>query len=66
MAMDRWMISPVNYLMVKPPTDVAVIKPIMMDTGWTGIPPAAFSHKTHVQWPDCKNCHPEIFIIKKR
>lgn len=57
MALYKGMMSPVNYLTVKPPTDVAVIKPIMMDAGWVGIPPAVFSHKTHVQWLDCNNCH---------
>jgi c(7)-type cytochrome triheme protein len=30
------------------------------------IPPAVFSHKTHLKWLDCANCHPYIFNIKKK
>lgn len=31
-----------------------------------GISPAVFPHKTHEQWLDCSNCHPELFNIKKK
>lgn len=65
-AVDKGVIAPVNYLTVKPPADVAVIKPIMLDAEWSGIPPAIFSHKAHMQWLDCNNCHPDIFNIKKK
>jgi len=33
---------------------------------WSGISPAVFPHKAHVQWLDCANCHPDIFNIKKK
>jgi c(7)-type cytochrome triheme protein len=65
-AVDKGLIAPATYLTLKPPTDVAVIKPIMLEAEWSSIPPAIFSHKAHMQWLDCNNCHPEIFNIKKK
>ena len=32
----------------------------------SGIPSAVFPHKTHEQWLDCNDCHPELFNIKKK
>ncbi len=64
-ALNKGLIKPVNYLTLKPP-EVAVIKPILLEAEWSGIPPAIFSHKKHTQWLDCNNCHPDIFNIKKK
>ncbi len=63
-AIDKGLIKPVNYLAVKPPSDIAVIKPLLLEAEWSGIPPAVFSHKMHVAWLDYNNCHPDIFNIK--
>jgi len=65
-AVNKGMISPVSYLSLKPPTEVAVIKPLLLEAEWHGIPAAIFSHKAHTQWLDCNNCHPDIFNIKKK
>jgi len=65
-AVDKGLITPVHYLTVKPPTEVAVIKPILLEAEWHGIPAAIFSHRSHTQWLDCNNCHPDIFNIKKK
>lgn len=65
-AVDKGMITPVQYLTLKPSTDVAIIKPILLEAEWSSIPPALFSHKAHTLWLDCNNCHPEIFNIKKK
>jgi c(7)-type cytochrome triheme protein len=65
-AMDNGMITPVNYLTVKPPSAVAIIKPLLLEAEWSGIPAAIFSHKVHTRWLDCNNCHPDIFNIKKK
>jgi c(7)-type cytochrome triheme protein len=65
-AMDKRVITPVNYLTVKPPSEVAIIKPLLLEAEWSGIPPAIFSHKIHAKWLDCNNCHPDIFNIKKK
>jgi c(7)-type cytochrome triheme protein len=46
MAMDKGMISPVNYLTVKPPTHVAVIKPIMIDAGGPASPGGLLAQDT--------------------
>lgn len=29
------------------------------------IPPARFSHEVHNRWLDCRNCHPDLFAIKR-
>jgi len=65
-AVDKGMITPARYLALKPPADVAIIKPIMLEAEWSNIPSAIFSHKAHMQWLDCNNCHPDIFNIKKK
>jgi c(7)-type cytochrome triheme protein len=65
-ALDDGKIKPVAYLTIKPPPDVAVIKPMLLEAEWGMIPPAIFSHKKHVRWLDCNNCHPDIFNIKKK
>ncbi len=64
-ALDKGLIKPVHSLSIKPP-EVAVLKPILLEAEWGGIPPAIFSHKAHAQWLDCNTCHPDIFNIKKK
>lgn len=41
-------------------------KTLTLAAEMSGIPPAVFPHKAHVQWLDCANCHPDIFNIKKK
>lgn len=65
-ALNKGMITPVNYLTIKPPSNAVILKPLMMEAEWASIPPAIFSHKVHTQWLDCNNCHPDIFNIKKK
>lgn len=65
-AVNKGAINPVNYLTIKPPEGVAVVKDLVLEAEWARIPPAVFSHKAHVQWLDCNNCHPDIFNIKKK
>jgi c(7)-type cytochrome triheme protein len=65
-AVDRGMIKPAHYLSIRPPSQVAILKPLLLETEWGGIPAAIFSHKAHTQWLDCNNCHPDIFNIKKK
>jgi len=65
-AYARGLIKPVHSLTIKPPSDIAIIKPLLLEAEWNDIPPAIFSHKVHTQWLDCNNCHPDIFNIKKK
>jgi len=65
-AVDKGLIAPVNYLTLKPPAEVAIIKPLLLEAEWNNIPAAVFSHKKHMQWLDCNICHPDIFNIKKK
>ncbi len=63
-AINKGQIKPASYLAIKPPAAIAVIKPLLLEAEWSGVPPAIFSHKVHSQWLDCNNCHPDIFNIK--
>jgi c(7)-type cytochrome triheme protein len=65
-ALDKGLIAPLHYLTIKPPVNVAIIKPLLLESEWKGIPAAIFSHKVHTKWLDCSNCHPDIFNIKKK
>lgn len=64
-ALEKGMITPVNYLMIKP-SDITYDKTLSLQAEWFNIPPAIFPHKSHIQWLDCNNCHPDIFNIKKK
>ena len=65
-AVNRGLISPANYLILKPPTEVAIIKQVQLESEWNNIPAAVFSHKKHMLWLDCNICHPDVFNIKKK
>ncbi len=45
---------------------VGLDKSLTLAAEMSGIPPAVYPHKTHEQWLDCANCHPDIFNIKKK
>jgi len=47
-------------------TPVAIDRTLTLQAEMSGIPPAVFPHKTHEEWLDCVNCHPDIFNIKKK
>jgi c(7)-type cytochrome triheme protein len=47
-------------------TPVVIDRTLTLQAEMAGIPPAVFSHKTHLEWLDCANCHPDIFNIKKK
>lgn len=40
-------------------------KKLDLITSQNGMPPVLFSHKSHAQWLDCSNCHPDMFNVKK-
>jgi len=65
-AFRKGLIKPLNYITVKPPEDITFGKTILLEAEWDRIPPAIFPHKSHTQWLDCNNCHPDIFNIKKK
>jgi c(7)-type cytochrome triheme protein len=41
-------------------------KKLELEAEWEFVPPAVFPHKSHTDWLDCNNCHPEIFNIRKK
>ena len=47
-------------------TPVAIDRTLTLKAEMSGISPAVFPHKTHEEWLDCVNCHPDIFNIKKK
>lgn len=65
-ALKKGLITPLNYITVQPPEDITFGKKLMLEAEWQNIPPAIFPHKSHTQWLDCNNCHPDIFNIKKK
>lgn len=65
-ALKKGLLAPLNYLTVQPPEDITFGKTLMLEAEWQNIPPSIFPHKSHTQWLDCNNCHPDIFNIKKK
>lgn len=39
---------------------------ITLNADWNFVAPASFSHRKHVAWMDCSNCHPGLFNVKKK
>lgn len=64
-ALKTGVIKPKNFLRTES-GDIPFDKNLTLEAGWSGISPAVFSHKIHLQWLECSNCHPDIFNIKKR
>lgn len=65
-ARNKRLIIPAHYLTLKPARDVKFTNKLMLEAEWPNVPPAYFPHKSHIQWLDCNNCHPDIFNIKKK
>jgi len=65
-ALSRGLLSPVKYLALKPDPNVSFKAILLLESEWTGIPPAVFPHRPHTWQLDCSNCHPDLFNIKKK
>lgn len=65
-ALKQKLIEPVTFLSIQPATDMNFKSKLTLAAEWSNIPPAVFPHRTHIQWLDCNNCHPDIFNIKKK
>lgn len=65
-ARNKRLILPAHFLLVKPSRDVNFSAKLTLKAEWPNVPPAVFPHKSHIQWLDCNNCHPDIFNIKKK
>ena len=64
-ALNNGLITPVNYLSIKPDADITFKETLVLESDWEETPPAIFPHKPHTWFLDCSNCHPDIFNIKK-
>ena len=64
-ALKKGLITPQNFLKTES-GDIPFDKNLNLEAAWSGISPAVFSHKTHLSWLECNNCHPDIFNIKKK
>lgn len=64
-ALNEGLIKPADSLSGNTRT-IAHDKILTLRAEMSGIPPAVFPHKTHEQWLDCSNCHPDLFNIKKK
>lgn len=60
------MISPATYIRRKLQSKTTFDRTFFFPTaGALSLPPALFSHTSHVLWLDCSNCHPDLFTAKK-
>jgi c(7)-type cytochrome triheme protein len=64
-ALRRKLITPRTYLKDRS-NDLPFDKLLLLEADWSLIPPSVFPHKSHTDWLDCSNCHPDIFNIKKK
>lgn len=64
-AIQAGLIKPKNFISSEP-GEMSFDKTLELKAEWSGIPPAIFPHKAHIQWLDCSNCHPDLFNIKKK
>ncbi|HWR57537.1 MAG TPA: cytochrome c3 family protein, partial [Thermodesulfovibrionales bacterium] len=63
-ALDKGIIKPISVLTMKPPPDLKIVKLLRFKGEWSApLPPVAFSHKKHVPWHDCNECHPLMFPL---
>ncbi len=64
-ALKAGLITPQNFIKTES-GDIPFDKNLVLEAAWGGIAPAVFSHKTHMGWLECSNCHPDVFNIKKK
>lgn len=65
-AMESEIINPAYSIYNKEEKPLGFDKKLELQANWAMVPPAYFDHKTHVNWLDCANCHPDIFNVKKK
>lgn len=59
------MITPATYIRRKLQSKSQFDRTFFFPSGISSLPPALFSHTSHVLWLDCNNCHPDLFSAKK-
>ncbi len=64
-ALDEGFIKPAKGLS-SAGDPINIDKTLTLSAEMSGISSAVFPHKTHEQWLDCSNCHPDLFNIKKK
>jgi len=65
-ALNKGLSVPARHLTIKPVNEMAFKDILVLESEWTGTPPAVFPHRPHTWLLDCSNCHPDIFNIKKK
>lgn len=64
-ALHEGAIKPISSLS-ETPHATGIDSTLSLEAEKSGMPPAIFPHKTHEEWLDCSNCHPDIFNIRKK
>jgi c(7)-type cytochrome triheme protein len=64
-SLRRGLISPRRYLKDEP-SFMNFDRTVELTAEMGRIPPAYFSHKSHLDWMNCDMCHPELFNIKRK
>ncbi len=67
-AMRKKMIWPKQSILEEDYQPIPFEKQLILTPEWSmaANAVAVFRHKTHIQWLDCADCHPDIFNIKKK
>ena len=65
-ALQSGKINPAYSIFNKSEKPLKFDKKLTLQAAWNYVPPAYFDHKTHTDWLDCSNCHPDIFNVKKK
>lgn len=64
-ALEEGIIKPADSLSGQK-KKIVNIETLTLKAEISGISSSIFPHRTHEQWLDCSNCHPELFNIKKK
>ena len=65
-AQDKGLITPVNSILESEFEPIPFNERFEVPAAWTLIPPAHFSHESHLRWLECADCHPDVFKIQKK
>lgn len=63
-AEDLGLIEPVASILEEDFEPIGYDESFEIPAAWTLIPPADFSHRVHLRWLECSNCHPDVFDIE--
>ncbi len=64
-AEDSGMVTPIASILEPDFEPFPFKEEFEVKAAWILVPPADFSHNSHLRWLDCSNCHPDLFKIEQ-